>query len=210
MNKLIISSNHTHIKSGSYSIKYDVNNVKLTISGDVIIKDFHNKDISLDIELLDKASLHYIKSNKNSKNDVINVTLHNNSRIDFNYSLRTKFKSNVTFNSNVYGNNNVSNFIFCGVTEDLGNIKISATSDVKGETLDNNVLENIRILMLNDMESVVIPNLLVSTDKVLAIHNTAISGVPKDYLYYLNSKGIDKTQATKLIVDGFLKNNIKL
>ena len=55
----------------------------------------------------------------------------------------------------------------------------------------------------------IVPNLLVRSDGVNAIHNTTISTVPKDYLFYLNSKGINNEEATKLIVDGFLKSNLK-
>ena len=55
----------------------------------------------------------------------------------------------------------------------------------------------------------IVPNLLVRSDSVNAIHNTTISSVDKDYLFYLNSNGINNEDATKLIVDGFLKSNLK-
>ena len=76
-------------------------------------------------------------------------------------------------------------------------------------TKDNEILENLRIIALNDTENEIVPNLLVRSDSVNAIHNTTISSIDKDYLFYLNSKGIDNETATKLIVDGFLKSVLK-
>jgi len=209
MNK-IVGKNQITISSGLYSIKYSDNKASLIIDGNVTIKDFNNKDISLNIELKDNSHLIYLKKNTNSKNDYINIILNNTSSVLFNYSLKTKVCSKIIFNSKVIGNNNVSKINFHGVSDGRGKIDATATSDVAINTLDNEVLENLRIIALNDTENTIIPNLLVSTDNVRAIHNTTISGVPKDYLFYLNSKGIDEKRATKLIVDGFLKNNIKL
>ena len=84
-----------------------------------------------------------------------------------------------------------------------------ATSKVSENTKDNEILENLRIIALNDTENEIVPNLLVRSDSVNAIHNTTISSIDKDYLFYLNSKGIDNETATKLIVDGFLKSVLK-
>lgn len=209
MNKLVVNSNHIYLNSGMYKVKYEVSDVTLTINGKVIIKDFNNKNMSIHIKLLDGAEVYYIKSNNSSKKDNIDIELNSNSKIEFNYSLKTTVESSIIFNSTVLGNNSISDIKFCGVTDKKGQIIAKATSDVPKDTLNNVASESIRIIALNDTENIVIPNLLVSTSNVSAIHNTAISGVPLDYLYYLNSKGIDNTLATKLIVDGFLKNNIK-
>ena len=125
------------------------------------------------------------------------------------YSLKTALASMITLNANVTGNNNISRINFHGVTENDGVIKNVATSKVDENTKNNEVLENLRIITLNDAENMIVPNLLVRSDGVNAIHNTTISTVPKDYLFYLNSKGINNKEATKLIVDGFLKSNLK-
>ena len=44
----------------------------------------------------------------------------------------------------------------------------------------------------------------ISALNVLANHNTAISNVNEDALFYLMSKGIDRKQATKLIEDSYI------
>ena len=72
------------------------------------------------------------------------------------------------------------------------------------------IKENIRILMLNDSENVIVPNLLVVSNEVSVNHNATISSLDTNYLYYLNSKGLSYEEAKKLIVKGFLKSKLKL
>jgi Fe-S cluster assembly protein SufD len=54
------------------------------------------------------------------------------------------------------------------------------------------------------------PNLLVRTNSVIANHNATISMVNESYLFYLMSKGLNKTSAIRLIKNGFLKGILKI
>ena len=159
---------------------------------------------------MEKSShLLYNRYNEDIRKFNLDIELTNASFVEFNYSLKTNGESNITLNANVAGDDNVSRINFHGVTDNEGVIKNIATSKVDEKTQNNEVLENLRIITLNDAENMIVPNLLVRSDGVNAIHNTTISTVPKDYLFYLNSKGINNKEATKLIVDGFLKSNLK-
>jgi Fe-S cluster assembly scaffold protein SufB len=46
----------------------------------------------------------------------------------------------------------------------------------------------------------------IDSNDVIANHNTTIGNINKDYLFYLNSKGIEDKQATNLIINGFIKS----
>ena len=48
------------------------------------------------------------------------------------------------------------------------------------------------------------PILLIDENEVQAGHAASISRVDQEQLYYLMSRGIDKNQAEKLIIHGFL------
>jgi Fe-S cluster assembly scaffold protein SufB len=74
----------------------------------------------------------------------------------------------------------------------------------------NNLIESIKILVLNNEESVCIPNLLVSSNEVEVNHAATISCIDPNYLFYLNSKGISNESATKLIKNGYLLNNLNI
>ena len=186
------------------------NTLTLEISGNVCINDINNNtDLDLKIIMSDGSHLLYNRYNESINKFNLNIEITSNAYVEFNYSLKTLIASDISLNANIAGNNNISHINFHGITDQNGVIKNVATSKVDEATKDNEVLENLRIVTLNDAENMIVPNLLVRSDSVNAIHNTTISTVDKDYLFYLNSKGINKKDATKLIVDGFLKSNLK-
>ena len=52
--------------------------------------------------------------------------------------------------------------------------------------------------------------MFIDTKNVVANHAASISTIDDNYLFYLMSKGIEKDDAIKLIMDGFLDNDAKL
>ena len=48
--------------------------------------------------------------------------------------------------------------------------------------------------------------MFINSNEVIANHNSTIGNINKDYLFYLNSKGIDNDEAKKLIILGFVKS----
>ena len=140
----------------------------------------------------------------------INIQENNDTTLEFNYSLYQSIKASIILDSKVLGNNNKCSMNVYGVSDKDGAIVVNATGSVLENIKDNDLLENIRILMLNDSENVIVPNLLVESNEVSVNHNATISSLDTNYLYYLNSKGLSYEDAKKLIVKGFLKSKLKL
>mgnify|MGYP002660202185 FL=1 len=210
MNKLLVKEGILSINNSLNDLDIKTNTLTLKISGNVCINDINNNtDLDLKIIMSDGSHLLYNRYNESINKFNLDVEITSNAYVEFNYSLKTLIASDISLNANIAGNNNISHINFHGITDQNGVIKNVATSKVDEATKDNEVLENLRIVTLNDAENMIIPNLLVRSDSVNAIHNTTISTVDKDYLFYLNSKGINKKDAIKLIVDGFLKSNLK-
>lgn len=210
MNKLLVKEGILSINNSLNDLDIKTNTLTLEISGNVCINDINNNtDLDLKIIMSDGSHLLYNRYNESINKFNLNIEITSNAYVEFNYSLKTLITSDISLNANIAGNNNISHINFHGITDQNGVIKNVATSKVDEATKDNEVLENLRIVTLNDAENMIVPNLLVRSDSVNAIHNTTISTVDKDYLFYLNSKGINKKDATKLIVDGFLKSNLK-
>lgn len=210
MNKLLVKEGILSINNSLNDLDIKTNTLTLKISGNVCINDINNNtDLDLKIIMSDGSHLLYNRYNESINKFNLNIEITSNAYVEFNYSLKTLIASDISLNANIAGNNNISHINFHGITDQNGVIKNVATSKVDEATKDNEVLENLRIVTLNDAENMIVPNLLVRSDSVNAIHNTTISTVDKDYLFYLNSKGINKKDATKLIVDGFLKSNLK-
>ena len=210
MNKLLVKEGILSINNSLNDLDIKTNTLTLEISGNVCINDINNNtDLYLKIIMSDGSHLLYNRYNESINKFNLNIEIASNAYVEFNYSLKTLIASDISLNANIAGNNNISHINFHGITDQNGVIKNVATSKVDEATKDNEVLENLRIVTLNDAENMIVPNLLVRSDSVNAIHNTTISTVDKDYLFYLNSKGINKKDAIKLIVDGFLKSNLK-
>lgn len=210
MNKLLVKEGILSINNSLNDLDIKTNTLTLEISGNVCINDINNNtDLDLKIIMAKGSHLLYNRYNESINKFNLDIEIVDNTYVEFNYSLKTLTESNINLNANIAGDNNVSHINFHGLTDDKGIIKNIATSKVWENTKNNEVLENLRIVTLNDAENMIVPNLLVRSDSVNAIHNTTISSVDKDYLFYLNSKGINNEDATKLIVDGFLKSNLK-
>ena len=183
----------------------------LTIKGSVWINELNNNNLEeLNITLLDGSKLLYNKYTKDIKNLKINIQENNDTTLEFNYSLYQSIKASIILDSKVLGNNNKCSMNVYGVSDKDGAIVVNATGSVLENIKDNDLLENIRILMLNDSENVIVPNLLVGSNEVSVNHNATISSLDTNYLYYLNSKGLSYEDAKKLIVKGFLKSKLKL
>ena len=113
--------------------------------------------------------------------------------VTYNLSLITDFLGNNAYIcENIHGIN------------DKGTSNITADGYVKNSKNDNELLENIRLININGGKGVSIPNMLISTSKVIANHMVTISSVPNDEIFYLTAKGINYDDAKALICNGHL------
>lgn len=211
MNKILVKEDNIVLDNEIVELEFKTLKCNLTIRGSVWIDDLNNNSLEeLNITLLDGSRLLYNKYTKDIKNLKINILENNDTTLEFNYSLYQSIKASIILDSKVLGNNNKCSMNVYGVSDKDGAIVVNATGSVLENIKDNDLLENIRILMLNDSENVIVPNLLVGSNEVSVNHNATISSLDMNYLYYLNSKGLSYEEAKKLIVKGFLKSKLKL
>ena len=209
MNKLVVDKEEVYkIKNEVVDICLNAENVTLEIEGDVFIDDVSSNEQenrNLTIVLKRGSQLVYNKfSSVKKMNGKICVEIEENSKITFNHSILTQENSSLVFVSNILGNNNDCQIHIKAVTENKGRIKIEATGSVKAKTKENTLLENIRILTLNEEENEILPNLLVDSNEVSVNHNATISSIQEEDLFYLTSKGISQKEAITLLKKGFL------
>ena len=185
-------------------------NVVLNISGKVIIKEINksSSNITYTINLDKDSTLDYYKFDNRSNDIKITVNSLDNSVLNLNYSIITKKTKKIDIINNVNGNNMKSNIIIRGVTANKGSLYIKSNGNVKDDTHGNFFKEDIRILTLNNYESEINPNLEVNSNDIEAVHNATCSGINKEYLLYLESKGISSSKAKDIINRGFILNNI--
>ena len=81
---------------------------------------------------------------------MIDIKVMNNSVVNFNYSFIAKDKCNLELNSNLEGNDNKTEIKVSAVTEQLGSAYVKSTAKTKEKIINNNLIESIKILLLND------------------------------------------------------------
>lgn len=182
----------------------------INVSGKVIIKEINALiDNNYIINLEENSSLEYIKKDKNFASNInIIINASSNTKINFNYAFECLKPCKVNILTNLNGNNIKNNIKIHGVTSKRGSSYIEANAIVKENTMDNEINEEIKVLKLNDEESIIKPNLQVSTNNIMASHNTTCKMIDSQSLFYLTSKGLSKAKVIKLIKEGFL-NNLK-
>lgn len=215
MNKLIVDKeNNIDLKNNVIELDIKVNELTINIEGKVLINEITTKELeelNLVINVKPNSELIYNRFIiHNIMNNKIIINQQENSSMRFNYSIIANDKCKLDFDSNITGDNNETEINVRAVTQNNGSVNIRQTADTKPKIKDNNLLESIKVLLLNNEESVIVPNLLVSSNEIEVNHAATLSSIDKNYLFYLNSKGISNEKAEELIKEGFLLSNLDI
>lgn len=96
-----------------------------------------------------------------------------------------------------------------GVNIKDGKIKFNVSSFVPNKITKCDVAQNNKIINLTDNECTIKPNLYIDEYDVTASHSAWIGTFKKEELFYLESRGINKSEAIKLLIKGFLTSKLE-
>ncbi len=215
MNKILVDKeNIIEIKDNAVLLNIETEELTINVKGKVLINeigDKENEKLKLTINVEPNSSLIYNRFMiHNRMNNLITLNQNNNSNVTFNYSIISYDKSNLIINSLLTGDNNETVIKVKAVTENKGSCHITSTADTKPKIIDNKLYESIKILVLNNEESICIPNLLVASNEIEVNHACTISNIDPNYIFYLNSKGLSKEKGVNLIKKGYLLDNLDI
>lgn len=190
--------------------------------------------LDIQIEILDNVKLELIEIKKNVKSKIQNkYNLNKNSKINV-----IKINDVNTINEksivNLNGDLSLVNIVLKTVAKKLekydllinhnaaktqsyittnglnisGNIYFTVTTYVPNGNKECFADQQNRIINLVNNECVIKPNLLIEEVDVTANHSALVGGFKDDELFYMQRLGIDKQTATKLLIEGFLKNKV--
>lgn len=143
------------------------------------------------------------------ENDLkINIIQNNNSIFNYNHSFKCNKLYNLDINIEMRGNNSKNNINIHGIS-DNGKSNIKVDGSVYKNTIDNELDEKVRVINMNEGYTYIYPNMFIDTKNVVANHAASITNISKDYLFYLNSKGIKDEEAINMIINGFLDNEAR-
>lgn len=141
--------------------------------------------------------------------DIVNLDGENS---EFNSYLKSISKDKEKYDMMIYHNNkkSKSNIVNNGLTIENGNIIFNVTSVVFNGIKECYVNQNNHIINLNNKKSQINPNLLIDENDVIANHAAYIGNFKKQILFYLQRLGINKDEAIKLLVGGFLVKDLDI
>jgi Fe-S cluster assembly protein SufD len=101
--------------------------------------------------------------------------------------------------------NTRANTVLKGVGRDQAKVRFVGRIIIDKDCGNTNSFLTERILLLSDEATAeAIPDLEILTDDVKCSHAASISRIPEEHIFYLQSRGIGRTEAEDMIVDGFL------
>lgn len=213
MNKIVIDKeDYIELNNENVILDIKVDKIVIDIKGQVLINEINildKENINIEIRLNPYSSLIYNRFMiHNTVNNNIKIIQDNNSNLIFNYSLVANNECNLDILSELDGNSNQTEINVKAVTLNKGKVIVKTSALVKERIKDNDLLESIKVLLFNNEESVIIPDLLVSSNEVLVNHAATLSSVNEDELQYLMGKGLSIDSAKNLIKNGFLISNL--
>lgn len=125
------------------------------------------------------------------------------------YSLKTIGKDKQKFDMMVYHNFNssISKIENKGVSIGKGNITFNVTGIVYNGIKKCKLEQVNKIINMNDVENIIKPVLVIDEQDVEANHSAFIGKFDPEQIFYMESRGIDKDNAIKLLLCGFLEND---
>lgn len=127
-----------------------------------------------------------------------------------NYNLKTISINPENYDFLIY--HNFKNTNSCintnGVSIKDGSILFNVSSFIPKDITGCVASQDNRIINLNDNYSIIKPNLYIDCDDVVASHSAWVGSFSEDDLFYLQSRGINRDDATKLLLTGFLTSNM--
>lgn len=182
-----------------------INKIEVDGSAKIYINNI-DFDLNLEVRLHDDARLEIYDCTKNNFEKNLNVFQENNSYMAYYHSFAIDEEYNFKYCAYINGNNNTNNIKIMGISN--GKVFLDVDEIVQDKTKNNILNEDIRILTIDGV-AFVAPKLHVNCLDVQANHNTAISNIREDELFYLMSRGIDINRARNLIKDGYLYGYFK-
>ena len=206
----IIKVDKENIELDNEIVRLDINTEKLDliVKNNVCIYDYNKtKNLQLNIKVLDNSDLtYYMFSDNCFESKKIKIDNLNKSKTNFNYSFINNKDCNLEINNNILENDINSVIRVRAVANSDALIKIDSNGYVLKDTLDNEFNEDLRGLNTDQGNIKINPNMFIDSNDVIANHNSTIGNIENDYLFYLNSKGINNNDAKSLIVNGFINS----
>lgn len=169
----------------------------------VIILKEQNLNKKLIVKSNQIKNLFLIDTINKSFNCQYEIILNTNSTFNLILSSLNKSDYHKQFNIKVFHNKNaaVSKCEVFGVNKDQSQTNFYLEAYIDKKTKQNNCEQRIRgVLLSNECEIQGKPNLIIDTNNIKAKHALAIGKLNDNHLFYLQNKGLKRSDAIKLLL----------
>lgn len=189
-------------------------NIKIDVKDNVNFKLFNFSEVN------DSSVKFYINQEENSKlvfnsfyknNNIYEDMIVNlngiNSNIEYNYSCLGNTKKRLRINHNF---SNTNSIVKNHAVSNNDIIEFEIIEFVPKNSINCKLSQFSKIINLDNNKSLIKPILLIDEEEVQASHSSIITPINTDDLLYLMSRGIDEDGSTKLLINGFLIDNLSI
>lgn len=219
MNKLLLNSkdNTKDITiDKDTDILYDISNEKhkitINIKKNAIVNFFEiteNTNNTLIFNIEENSTLYYKKAGKNNIDNIIVNLNGKNSTIILTTSVINNKDSEVIFD--IFHNAKKTRSVLYnnGINNSSSKLEFDINCTIKKCAKESEAKQVNEIINLCNGVSIILPNLIVDNNDVIAEHSAHISDFDKDKIFYMMSKGINEKKAKELLIKSFLIGNLK-
>lgn len=207
------------LKSCSIEIRHVLDNSKL----DILFNIKPNVEFNIyEYKKGDKAKIQYtfnIEENSNVNIEKYNSSSNvkemimanlNGEKSNFDYTFKSISTSKEVYDVVVSHNNKETNSFIKNnsVCIDNGKVYFQVSGYVDKGIKNCIINQNNHIINLTDNKCEIRPNLYIEEYDTIANHSALIGGFDEQELFYIQSRGINEIDARKLLIKGFLLNNL--
>lgn len=206
MNKLLVSG-IINLDSGTYHLDIESKEIIINIKGNVCLYIINSDINKITINLEDNSTLDIYKYDKLIKNNLdIIINEFNNTSVNFYETFINNSDIILNINNYIKGNNNNSNINIRNISNN-GLSKVIVNVKIDKDTINNTALEDLKGLVNGGFIHIE-PNIMCSSNEVVANHLTTIGTFNSDELDYLMGKGLSIDSSKELLLKGFIYSNM--
>ncbi len=214
MNKILIdnkvSSNEFIIKEDTFITCFDVSsnlllNIERTSKVFIYIK---NSNLNIDIKLYSNLDIDLFVVNSS-----ISISTYlEEENIKMNYNYRNINKNNNSYLLNIYHNkkNTSSDVTNNGINLYNNRLDYAINGIIKKDSINTHCSQDSKIIIMEDNNSSIKPNLIVDNSEIDASHSSYIGRFSLEKIFYLKSRGLEEKDCLKLLVSSFLLEKLNI
>jgi len=183
-------------KDASLTIKFINSNSKKNVSLHGIL----NENSEFNMYFADFA-----KESITLTSNVILLGDNSSSKVEFSTVSKDKVEKNYFINFDHIGKSTTSVLDCYGVSENEASISVKGISHIEKNSIKSNAIQKAKVILFDkNSKGKASPILKIDCDDIKASHACAIGSLNEDHIYYLLSRGINISEARKLVVLGYL------